>query len=215
MALNVTVQVKDDATPLLAELQRTLGPQGDRSELNQHIANRATVLTQEHVRSLNIHSTAQRLGATPTDYFAKKANQMEPAADSSHAMVLLNTGLGLEAFARVFGDVTVNAVNSKYLTIPANAAAYGRRAGSFEDLKFIPFGNGTRALVKQTVTMVPGMRKAEIKKVTNEVFYWLKPSVVLPQDDSLLPTSEQYAAAAEQGAEDFTVRKMEEAALQS
>jgi hypothetical protein len=214
MPLTVNVTTQDNATPFLKQMAAKFT--GDRTEWHGEIAKDATVLTQDHVRALNIHETAQRLGAAPSSpgYFEKKANQMVPAADSTRAMVMLNTGLGLEAFARVFGDVTVNAINSKYLTIPANAAAYGRRAGSFEDLKFIPFGNGVRALVKQTITMVPGKRKAEIKKIENEVFYWLKPSVVLPQDDSLLPTAEQYGKVAETATERFIDElETEEAAL--
>jgi len=197
MPLQIAITATDEATPTLRALIN-LG--ANPQPLNQRVAEHAAVLTRNHLATLNRHTTANRLGATPTGYFEKKATGVEASATAEAAIVSIPTGNGQEAFARVNGPVTITAQAAKYLTIPAIAATYGRRAREFDDLKFIPFGNGVRALVQQSVEMVPGKRKAEVKKITNHVFYWLKPSVTLSQDRSLLPSDEEYLNAAESGA---------------
>lgn len=59
--------------------------------------------------------------------------------------------------------------------------------------------------------MVPGKRKAEIKKVKLIPFYWLRESVHLKQDRTLLPSDEAFATAAEAGAEAWLVEQMSKA----
>lgn len=190
------------ATPLLDRLVARLD---DRTELNQILAARATDLTAEWIR-LNVgdhHRTAFRLGAAPTNYLSKMADGLRPGWSATEAWVEFPTDDTLEIFARVLGPVTVTAKNVKYLTIPAVAEAYGRRAIEFDDLKFVPFASGARALCRFHIEMVPGKRKAEVKKIVADPIYWLKPSVVLPADPTLLPDEEFYARAMERGALEY------------
>jgi hypothetical protein len=191
MPLQFQLKVTDHASPTLHALA---GLKDDRTRLNRQVADHAAVLTRNHLAALNKHQTATRLGATPTGYYATKAESVEARATGDAAIVSIATGGGREAFARVFGEVTVRARSGKYLTIPATAAAYGRRAREFDGLRFIPFPNGTKALAKVTGTG---------KDRKTQVFYWLKESVLLPQDRSILPSDEQYLQAAERGANEY------------
>ena len=206
MNLRIKNKVSENATPQLYAL-RDLG--NDRTRLNEKIAGRAAGLTRNHLTGLNRHATAKRLGASPTGYYEKKAESVESSATGEQAIVSIATGGGKEAFARVLGEVQIlPREGHKYLTVPAINVAYGRRAKEFGDLKFITFGrkgdaDAPRALVKQTVTMVPGKRKPEIKQIENKVFYWLTPSVTLTKDRTLLPSDEAYLKAAEEGAGDY------------
>lgn len=194
MILETSANVYQDSFLVAA---RQFGSGVDRRRMNDEIALRATELVKRHlIRIAPLHhKTAERLAATPTGYLTSIAELVQPFASNTSAKVLFPTR-GLEIFARTLGPVTVTARNVKYLTIPATAEAYGRRARTFHDLKFIPFHNGTRALVRQRVGMVPGKRKALIKKIINDPIFWLKRSVALPMDRSLLPSDEELAAVA-------------------
>lgn len=195
--LDFEVTVTDDASLVLARYDRAINE--DRTELNQRIATDALNLTRSHLEKIAPynHKTAERLGATPTGYLTDVAELLTIYFDDYRATVEFPTK-GLEIFQRTLGPVEVHAVNSKYLTIPATAEAYGKRAVEFKgELKFIPFANGTRALVKQSFKTVPGKRPGTTKKeVVNDVYYWLKESVLLPEDKTLLPSPEDYARVA-------------------
>jgi len=197
--LNVNVQVSDSATPFLAELSRALE---DRTDLNAAIAARAEQLTRDYVRTVSApsrHKWSSLLGAKPTGYLAKTADSVESRSDAEKATVTIVGGI----YARAMRDVEVIARNCKYLTIPAIAAAYGRRAREFESLRFVVFPSGAKALAKEEFVTVPGKRKKERRVPKLTVYFWLRPSVRLPQDRGLLPSDEAYTAAAEVGARDY------------
>lgn len=90
--------------------------------------------------------------------------------------------------SRAFGDITIKPKSGKYLTIPATAEAYNRRARTFNDLRLAFFGRGRMALVKD-----------DPQGGRSEVYYWLKKSVTQKQDRTLLPPDDDFAAAAVQG----------------
>lgn len=199
----IAVTFEDNATPLLNELKRTLE---DRVPLHKAIADRAELLTRNHLIALDKHETARRLGATPTQYFKRKGEGVESRATKDAAIVTIPTGNnaggnpGLEAFARVFGPVVVKAQVAQWLTIPAIAPAYGRRAREWGSmLTFIPLNEATAMLARTDGGQLTP-------------FYWLKKEVTLSQDESLLPTDDEYAEAAEQGAVDL-VRELEQGGL--
>ncbi len=208
--IDISAKITDEATPILEQLR---GLKDDRQRLNQRVADSCAVLTRNHLAGLNKHDTAQRLGGTPTGYYAKKAESVEASATDEAATVSIATGDTMEAFARVDGPVTIVPRNAKYLTIPANGAAYGHRAREFGDLKFIPYATGARALVKQTISIEPGKKPGTTRKVYHNVpFYWLRPSVTLSQDRSILPSDEEFLNAAESGAIDYLEEITREAA---
>jgi len=71
---------------------------------------------------------------------------------------------------------TITAKNSKYLTIPAVAEAYGHAAPEF-DLRFISFKSGAKALAAHT-------------QQDHRVWYWLVKSVTQEGDPTVMPSND-------------------------
>ncbi len=200
MNLNFQIKVTWD-TPILRALERELT---DLSGLNAYLASTAEAGTRTyiHAAAAQRHTTANRLGAAPTNYLSKNAELTESRHDANSATITVHGAI----FQRVSGDVTVKARNSKWLTIPATAAAYGKSAREFSDLRVQFFGRGLMGLVKAEQSHVGTRARAGfdhdnraplITKGRADVYYWLKKSVVLPQDRGLLPSLEQYTQGAE------------------
>lgn len=192
--LGVEVTVNDKATPALAEVMRSFT--GEKPDLMARIAGGAEVLTRRYIAEIaapSRHKTAQRLGATPTGYLARRANAVESSHTGDTATITL--GGEAEIFARAFGDVTVNARPGKMLTIPWRAEAYGRRAGEFSDLFVVRSKRGNAFLARRDGK-------------TLQFVYLLKRSVLLPEDRGLLPSDEQYVQITEQAAVEFIEEKL-------
>lgn len=215
--IQTKLTVREDAAPLLTAMLEKLAD-GDKGELNKAVADEAEVLTANHLLGVRTeHKTAKRLGAEPTYFFQRMSQAVESWSDGNGAHVTIPTGeaaisnlaksAGAAAvgsrgpFAAWWGPVNIVAINSSYLTIPASKIAYGRRAEEVPNLRFIPFASGAKALAQ-----VEG--KGADRKIN--VHYWLKEEVDLPEDKTLLPTDAEYLAAAERGAENFTLQVMEE-----
>lgn len=170
----------------------------EKLEFAKQLAGDFDRLTRDHIvhAAQSRHKTAQRLGASPSNYLLNKASSVE-AIGSPGAVLLTVKG---DIFKRTFQPVTVNAVKAKMLTIPWSAEAYGRRAGEFANL-FVHVskgGSGPAFLAQRD-----GGRM--------KFLFLLKRSVVLPQDRGLLPEEQQFAAKAEESAADFIglqVRKL-------
>lgn len=174
----------------------------DRGKMNAGIAGRMEGMTRDHLvardRAAKLRTIARYGGGVShTDYFAKMAGGLETTHDAATATLIFPTD-GREAFARRDGDVKITPrAGHKYLTIPAVSRSYGKRAREFGALRFIPFPSGSKALAKQTITMVPGKRPGTQKRQVNTVvLFWLVPSVTLLKDDTILPTDEAYLNAA-------------------
>lgn len=186
----VEVRIEDGASPTLTAVQRGLS---DLTVLNQHVAAAAESTTREHLREIdpNMHTTRARLGVSlgnPPSYWASRIAAVESRATKDAAIVSM--GKDSEIFERTFGPVVVRPVSAKHLTIPANAATFGRRAREFSGMFPVTFKSGKKALAQR-----------EGKGL--KVMYWLKDEVTLPEERRLLPSDEQFLNAAEQGARDF------------
>lgn len=167
---------------LLAQLEAGLR---DRSGVHAEIAGESETLTAEYLRGLNRHRTANRLGAAPTYHYENSSRLVEGQSDSEAATVRMprSTGLG-----RAFRKLTIRPTRSgiKYLTIPAHRRTYGKRVSDFpaDAFRFVLFGKRHRALL-----FASGSDKGDVA-------YWLKKSVTIAQDRTLLPDEEAYQAAA-------------------
>ncbi|MEO7933208.1 MAG: hypothetical protein ABIT76_08635 [Chthoniobacterales bacterium] len=148
-------------------------------------------VTRIHLRDIasTRHATAQRLGASPTGHLAQAAEKVAGAAitadENEAALVFNHPGL-----SRAFRDVTITPTKSKALTIPIAAVAYGRRAGEFAGLFLYKGKTGNAFLALQ--------EDGKLK-----LLYLLLRSVTQKQDRSLLPSQEQWSAAAVQGAKKY------------
>jgi hypothetical protein len=109
------------------------------------------------------------------------------------------------AAAQIYWGGRIRPVNAKYLTLPATAEAYGKRAREFNDLKFgfapDPELDGAMrpALIQASSTVVSfGREKKDGTRSVNRgatlggtVFYWLTKEVNQAGFPEMLPTEEQ------------------------
>ena len=99
---------------------------------------------------------------------------------------------------------------TKFLTIPARAEAYGRRAGEFHNLEYAMTDQGP-ALVERSASSVSygSKRKDGTKRVFNRgetggaVFYWLRKRVKIGKHPEVLPTEFQMRVAIRNGVQEL------------
>ncbi len=190
-------------------LARLGGALQEPRRLHEVIARGAGTLTREHLDHLaqTRHKTANRLGAKPSDHLGKAADSVTSYGTDQAAVVsVVSPGL-----RRAFGALEIKPRNgAKYLTIPATAEAYNRRAGSFNDLRLAVFGGGRYlALVKAEQSSLADRKRSGFETDQQQaglgwrrrgtIYYWLKKSVTQPQDRTLLPPDEDYAEEAVEG----------------
>lgn len=207
--MSVTLSIDVDDVEARAMLDTFDGGLSDAALLHEHMAGRSENAVRDYLRDSAQfrHATADRLGATPTGHLERAAESVASTFDAAGAYITVTSpGIG-----RAFHDVTIVPVNGgKYLTIAANAAAYGRRAGSFIDLRLAFFKGGTLALVKAEQSSIRGRRRsgydterAGAKDGRGSIYYWLVKEVHQKQDRSLMPSDAEMAAAAQEGALDY------------
>jgi hypothetical protein len=185
MSLSFSVNVSGDEQ-VMKMLGRLRAALTDGTSLHRSIGSYAEQITRQHLTVLagTRHDTARRLGASPTGHLARAAESVTSRGTQDAAIVtVVSPGI-----SRAFGDLTITPKSGKFLTIPATAESYGRRARTFGDLRVAFFGRGRMALVRPDAN---GGR--------DEVLYWLKKKVIQRQDRSLLPSDQDFAAAAVQG----------------
>ncbi|BCU75987.1 hypothetical protein [Luteolibacter sp. LG18] len=147
--------------------------------VNARLAVEAMQFTQRYLRGLNRHATAEGLGAAPTLHHERTAGRLEAASDEQFAILRIPRSSGL---GRAFHDVVILPGSGRqFLTIPADARTYGRRAGEFApgDLTF---------------TIVGGRYPALMFTDGWTVAFWLARKVEQKQDRSLLPSDQIYRA---------------------
>jgi hypothetical protein len=191
MSVSVDIQVTGNAQKMLAKLDAKLI---NRAELHHDIAARAENTVRDWLISLagTRHATANRLGATPSGHLERAAESVHSESDATAATVNVTS----PGITRAFKDITITPGNGKkYLTIPATAEAYNKRAGTFNDLRLAFFKGGLLALVRPNKDAPKGERPP--------VYYWLKKSVTQKQDRTLLPSDKLLQSAAEEGTRDW------------
>lgn len=191
--MSFSISTKDNLTPQLAELNAALSPE----RLNPRIGAAATETFRRHFA--NLDSTRQNsLGGGRTHFWAQ-------AARGTHFDVLQD-GVKISvsqvgARQRVQGG-EIRPVNAKWLTIPARAESYGKRAGEFSNLRFVIFrkdelaalisGSGGATVTRKTKG---GEVSTPVKGATEgTVMYWLKKSVTQEADPTAIPSKEQILA---------------------
>ena len=192
MSLKIDITVTDQATPILAELNRELK---DRLELHKYMAVTAETGTRMHIRSaaMQRHTTAEKLGARPTGYLTKRAELVEGVGTRDGADVNITGAI----FKRTFGPVTVRPVSKKMLAIPMRAESYGKRPGEFGDELFVYRAKQGKLFLA---------RKAGPGKLL--FVFMLVKSVLLPQDRGLLPSEEQFGQMAELSARAYLRKRL-------
>ena len=190
--ISLSVDVVDRISPKILAVTSHLS---DMRGLHNAMGYAARTLTREHLRTLNKHTTANRLGASPKGHWSQAAENTSMESDANSATVTIShPGIG-----RAMHDVTITpGAGNKCLTIPLIAQAYNLRAAAVwesEQLFVKPAKNA-----KGKDVAVAGKR---LPDGTFQPWYLLVPSVRQAQDRSLLPSDTEYERAAVDGAIDY------------
>lgn len=162
----------------MAEVQRLRGGLNNRKNFHARLATSATEMTRGYLRGLNRHTTANSLGAKPTQHHAKVARQLEAASTEDAAIIRIPRSSGL---SRAFHDVTIRPGSGKtYLTIPVDKRTYGRRAREFSP--------GVLQFAFSVKMKTPVLVFAD----GSGVAYVLRSETFQLQDRSLLPSTKAY-----------------------
>ena len=169
---------------------------------------------REHFFGLNA-SRPNRLGGKRTQFYADAARGTSSVTQPDGALISVNqVGIRL----RLLGGTVragANGSGKKWLTIPARAEAHGKRAGEFNDLRFVFFEHGA-ALVRNEQTTLKRKRDRKTGKVSyvageergGEVMFWLKRSVTQKPDPGVLPRPELVAARLDRDVGAFVDRRI-------
>lgn len=188
--IKITLAGLDEVDMVLHELRNALARRGP---MHAQMAVRAQQATQRHLKSLNRHQTAQRLGASPTGHDERSASVVEAQSDDAQARVTIprNTGLG-----RAFGDVVIlPGAGRTYVTIPDHPQTYGRSVRDFPPDTF-------RFAILYAHRPFPVLLFADGPN-KGDVAYWLRREVMQKQNRNLLPSDETYAKAGRLGAVEY------------
>jgi hypothetical protein len=106
----------------------------------------------------------------------------------------------------------ITPVNSNWLTLPARAEAYGKRAREFSFLRFAVFhqadgGAPVFALVDTARTDLRGKGGKRKSIAGGKVYFWLRKSVNQKADESILPKDEEIMRVAKDSIGAFLMRQ--------
>lgn len=182
MALTVTVDVSREATEVGSQIAaRAAALQGAR--LNTQIGRGVAELFRLNFRNLD-RERANALGGKRTHFYSDAMKATFSSGDDEGATVTV-AALGIRQ--RLLGG-TIKPREGKYLTIPARAEAYGRRAREFQNLKFVRLSGGRGMLVADGAGRAGHSSKKHIgSKEEGLVYFWLVPSVHQDADPTVLP----------------------------
>ncbi len=208
MPLAIQIDVRTGEGFDLRGLEAALAP-----ERISTVGGRAAVgVSRKHLLGLN-RSRPNRLGGRRSNFYQHAGNSINTTtAGDTFTISFGSVGLA----QRYFGG-TIRAKNAKYLTIPARAEAYGKRASEFNDLQFVVFESGP-ALVRRSQSTIKfrkgkdGSRRAvRSGDAAGEVMFWLRRSVDQAPDPSVLPTEQEYGDAVEKAVTDTVHREIDRA----
>jgi hypothetical protein len=179
--MSVEIDIRDRASATLMLRARQMQPE----RLHRVFAAAALPVVQRHLQG-NAARNRNAFGAR-SSFWNRMLAGTTAEATADAAIVRMPR----EVRARVQGAVIRPGEGKKYLTIPARTESYGRSAREFNDLRFVQFASGAKALVRAAQTNLGTRQEAG-----GEVLYWLKSSVTITGDRELLPADEALRDAA-------------------
>lgn len=187
----MAIKISDGATPMLQALLAKLHP----TDVANTVGYTVKEMTVAHLKEYDANHP-NKFGASRTHYYKGAADGTSLTVGGDTATISVNqTGI----LQRIYGGKIVPK-NAKYLTIPANAQAYAKKARDFPNLvPLIRRKNGVvRAVALAEATTTPllkGFRKSgEIRrgKVTvGRVYFWLVLEVNQIGEPGIVPSREK------------------------
>ena len=168
--------------PAMARWRDVMRPEF-RRRLYAAIADKVENLVRRHILRIAPahHTSANRLGATPTGHLTKGARLTHSNAGADFAEVIIP----IPGISRAFKDLSITPKNAAALTLPIAPQSYGRRVSELRALGwaiFRPKGKDVLMGAQKDQEAVP--------------LYLLKKRVEQKQDRSLLPSDAEIGATA-------------------
>jgi hypothetical protein len=187
--------ISDTATPALDSLQVKLSP----NSIKRAVGRDCTLLVQDHLRSLG----PNKRGWPSTGFYAGAAKGTSWDMVPEGIVIRVDNDNAPGAMRQRFHGGPIDA-KDKLLTIPARAEFYGHRATEFDNLKFMMFRSGAKALVIREggtglVNFGTG-RSRNVKgagvRSAGMVAFWLVEHVDQDADPDVIPSEEALADTA-------------------
>lgn len=214
MSIAIQLDVRD-ALSRINGIERGL----DAPRLQPIVGRSAVNVYRAHLFALN-QERPNRLGGPRTNFYAQAARGTS-WRQLGDAVVVSIASVGIRQ--RYYGG-TIKPKVRRYLTIPAVAEAYGKRASEFPELKFalVPDPRSGRlrpALVRKDaseVTLIDtrtvrGRTKVFKREGQGRVLFWLVRQVQQQPDPSVLPSQEAVQGQVSRDLNDYVTRLIERA----
>jgi hypothetical protein len=172
MPITIDVQILgDQASGILKKLQSDSLARDVNKVAGRDVVN----LLKKHFSRLD-QTRANALGGRRTHFYAQVSRSVRQDLQGNAVKVsAVHVGIA----QRYFGG-TILPKNSRWLTIPVNSVAYGKRAREF-DLRYQPTKNNRSA----------GSKPVLVDNASDQIFYVLVKKVVQQADPSVLPTENE------------------------
>lgn len=197
-AVTVQTTVTDQATPITLALAASMSPRATRRVVGRAAVN----LFRRHLTAVNT-SKPNRLGGKRTNFYRVVGRGTNFAETSDGVRISVGEGSGIPrgAFRRRVVGGTIR-MKDKWLTVPVNAEAHGRRASEFGDTLEVVFDKGGRplGLARKVGTEVKTRGKGKrvvggTRKLFGEWMYVFRDQVRQKPDPEVVPTRFDIAAA--------------------
>jgi hypothetical protein len=185
VSFGIKIDVTDQASPAVKAVTRALKP--DR--LNPVVGRSANNAYRTYLFALNA-SRANKLGGKRSNFYtgAARATHFDVVPDG---VIISISQVGIAQ--RFFGG-RITPKKSKYLTIPARAESYGKRAGEFPDLELLYNRRGQPYALARIQKTNIGYRKGQVFNkgtVGGEILFWLVKETNQQPDPTVLPPDAQ------------------------
>jgi hypothetical protein len=211
-ALSIRIQ-----SQALVELQAKAAKVGRQADVALAAARGAADRTRRHLYNLDERSPRSHF------YSAAAKSIEEPRIEGQGAsFVITKVGLAQRYFGGHIeagkGASSAGGALTKYLAIPARDETENKTPGEFDDLIFVPRGNGKAMLVQALQTSIVGKRGQTLKHPERRsdqnttgglVMFWLVSAVDQEPDPTVLPADEDLSEAARYHGEQYLARLLE------
>jgi hypothetical protein len=197
--ITATITLTDNASPAVARVNAFLSSDGAR----QLVGYSGTAIVKEHFDDLE-QSHPNKQGFPRLHYWSDARKATRYYLDGSDVVIAVN-GSEVPGIKLHFYGGTVEAGRNtsfvsgeptKYLTIPACGESYGKRASEFEELMLV-YGLGGQPYALALPVAKESMDRFGAVKVSvtpGKIMYWLKESVMLQPDPTVLPPMQEIAS---------------------
>ena len=210
--MSISIQISGNAPAHLKDLGEGLS-----SDDVKKIAGRGVrSLLMDHLKDVD-SSHVNKLGGRRTHYFegAAKSVSFDTTEEGVNVSVK-QTGIALH----YYGGIVKPTGGRRFLTIPVDPEAYGKRAGEFNNLEIAwgldktgkrrPIGlvSRTETVTKERKNKKTGKTKTVTKYIPGKWLFALVYSATIPEDKSILPDNDAIQEAALTAIAEYSMAKL-------